>query len=197
MCYDTPVERKWPRKRAAGRSKEDIKMSTSWAFGFAIGIMVVAILTVVALKCARRGGAGKGKYDERQMVARGRAYTWGYATLLIYLVFWLIMRSMEIPFFMEAVSVLIGALLSIAVFVGYCIFHDAYFKASESPKAWIAIICAMGVVNLGIGLVKLFREATLQERLYDNMNLFVGALMVFALICLLVKRAVDRQSEAD
>ncbi len=162
-------------------------MSASWAIGFVVGIFIVILVRI-----ARGKGAGKGEYDERQQVARGKAYTAAYATLLLYILGWMVLRSLEIPFFTQAISVFVGALLSIAVFVGYSIFSDAYFKASESPRLWIGIICAVGVVNLGLGILHLAREADIQDRLYENYSLFVGLLLAVVLVCLVVKRAMDR-----
>lgn len=169
-------------------------MNTAMALGFLTGILVVAIVcTVMAKMAKKRGAIGKGEYDERQQIVRGKAFTWAYAVVMVYLAVWMVFRTMEIPFFMEGASVVLGALLSVAVFVAYSIFHDAYFKASESPKTWIIIISAVGLLNLGIGVDKLFRAETLADRLYDNMNLFVGALFLVVLVCVVVKRAIDRR----
>ncbi len=170
-------------------------MNTAWTIGFAVGIMMVAVISAIIAKLARKKCAGKGEYDERQQIARGKAYTMAYATLLIYLTAWMILHTLEIPFFATSLSVFAGALLSIAVFVGCSIFSDAYFKASESPKTWIGIICAAGVINIGIGVWHLIREATVQEKLYENFNLFVGLLLVVTLIFIVVKRAMDRRAE--
>ena len=171
-------------------------MNTARALGFVTGILLVAIVcTVIAKMAKKKGSLGKGEYDERQQIARGKAFTWAYATLLVYLAVWMVFRSMEIPFFMEGISVMIGALLSIAVFVAGAIFQDAYFKASESPRTWLIIITAVSLLNLGIGIGRLFRSETIADRLYNNMNLFVGALFVVVLICVVIKRAIDRRAE--
>ena len=172
-------------------------MSTAWWMGFVVGILIVAVVCAIVAKVARRKGAGVGQYDERQQIARGKAFTWAYATLMVYLALWMILRSLEVPFFMESLSVAIGALISIAVCVAYSVFHDAYFKASESPRAWIVIICAIGLLNTGIGLHHLLTGATLRERLYENMNLFVGLLLVATLAFIVIKRAMDRHSAED
>lgn len=171
-------------------------MNTAMALGFVTGILLVAIVcTVIAKMAKKKGSLGKGEYDERQQIARGKAFTWAYATLLVYLAVWMVFRSMEIPFFMEGISVMIGVLLSIAVFVAGAIFQDAYFKASESPRTWLIIITAVSLLNLGIGIGRLFRGETIADRLYNNMNLFVGALFVVVLICVVIKRAIDRRAE--
>ncbi len=169
-------------------------MNTEMALGFVTGVLLVAIVcTVIAKMAKKKGSVGRGEYDERQQIARGKAFTWAYATLLVYLAVWMVFRTMEIPFFMESDSVWAGALLSIAVFVGYAIFHDAYFKASESPKTWIVIICACGLLNLVIGIGRLLRGASLADKINNNMNLFVGLLLVATLVMLLIKRAMDRR----
>ena len=169
-------------------------MNTEMALGFVTGVLLVAIVcTVIAKMAKKKGSVGRGEYDERQQIARGKAFTWAYATLLIYLAAWMVFRTMEIPFFMESDSVWAGALLSIAVFVGYAIFHDAYFKASESPKTWIVIICACGLLNLVIGIGRLLQGASLADKINNNMNLFVGLLLVATLVMLLIKRAMDRR----
>ena len=171
-------------------------MNTAMALGFVTGILVVAIVCTIMAKMAKKKGViGKGEYDERQQIARGKAFTCAYATLLVYLAVWMVFRTMEIPFFMEGVSVILGALLSIAVFVGHSIFHDAYFKASESPRTWLIIISGVSLLNLGIGVGRLLRGETIADRLYNNMNLFVGALFMIVLVCVVVKRAVDRREE--
>ena len=169
-------------------------MNTEMALGFVTGVLLVAIVcTVIAKMAKKKGSVGRGEYDERQQIARGKAFTWAYATLLIYLAAWMVFRTMEIPFFMEGLSVILGALLSIAVFVGYSVFHDAYFKASESPRTWLSIISAVGLLNLGIGVGRLIRGETMAVRLYENMNLFVGVLFLIVLVCVVAKRAVDRR----
>ena len=173
-------------------------MNTAMALGFVTGILIVAIVCTVMAKMAKKKGCvGRGKYDERQQIARGKAFTWAYAVLLVYLAVWMVFRTMEIPFFMESLSVIIGALISIVVFVGYSIFHDAYFKASESPRTWIIIISAVSLLNVGIGVGRLLRGETIADRLYNNMNLFVGALFVIVLVCVVIKRAVDRSGGED
>ena len=172
-------------------------MNTSWAVGFVVGILLVVVVSTCLAKAARKSGKRQGEFDERQQVARLKAFTAAYVTLLIYLCFWMIMRSLDIPFFKESLSVFLGALLSLAVCVGYSIFHDAYFKASESPRAWIVIICAIGTLNLGIGIAHLIRGTDLQTRLYDNMNLPVGVLLLVIPACVIIKRVMDRRSEED
>ena len=172
-------------------------MNMEKTMGFIVGLLVAAVIAALVAVIAKRKGVGRGAYDERQQIARGKAFSMAYFTLLIYLAVWLIMRALEMPFAMQTMSVFIGVLASLGVFVGYSIFHDAYFKASESPRAWITIICAIGLVNLGIGVARLIRSETIVERLYDNMNLFMGLLFMVVLACIVIKRAIDRRGAEE
>ena len=169
-------------------------MNTAWITGFVVGILAVAIVCAIVGRIAARRGGPKREYDERQQIQRGKAFTAAYATLLIYLAAWLVLTSLEVPFFGGMASILIGVLLSIGVFVGYSIFHDAYFRTSDSPKAWIGIFAAATLFNLVIGVGRAVRGATLQERLLDNANLLVGILLLAILACVIIKRVMDRRA---
>ena len=170
-------------------------MNTSFAFGFAIGLMVVAAACAIVIKVLRQRNGKPVKYDERQQAARGKAFTLAYATLLIYLAVWMILNSLEIPFFSMYTSVLVGVLISVAVFAGYSIFTDAYFRASDKPTSWIALIGAISLMNLGIGAWHAIKETTMQARWLENANLMVGIMCLIVLVCALIKRAMDRRIE--
>ena len=172
-------------------------MSTAWAIGFLAGILAVAIACVATMKLARKKGVKPAGFDERQLAARGRAFTVAYATLGIYLAVWMVLNSLELPFFATRLSVLIGLLLSVAVFAGYGIFNDAYFRTSDKPASWAGILGVIGLLNTGIGVWHAVEAATVQERWYENTNLFVGIMILAVFICMLVKRGMDRQSEAE
>ena len=167
-------------------------MNTSWALGFIVGLLLVAVISLVIRKLLKRKGA-RGEYDERQQIVRGKAYTVAYATLLIYLAVWFVLASMQIPWVVTPEFVLIGVLLSVTVFAGYSIFHDAYFKASEKPMSWIIILALVGALNLGIGVWNLVRREA--GGLHASGNLSTGLALIAVLICALIKRVLDRRAE--
>lgn len=170
-------------------------MNTSFAFGVAIGLMVVFAACAAVVKMVKLRNGKPAKYDERQQAARGKAFTVAYTTLLIYLAVWMILNGLEIPFFAMYTSVLVGVLISVAVFAGYSIFTDAYFRASDKPTSWIALIGAISLMNLGIGAWHAIKETTVQARWLENANLMVGIMCLIVLVCALIKRAMDRRIE--
>ena len=170
-------------------------MNTSFAFGVAIGLMVVAAACAVVVKMVKLRNGKPTKYDERQQAARGKAFTLAYTTLMIYLAVWMILNGLEIPFFAMYTSVLVGVLISVAVFAGYSIFTDAYFRASDKPTSWIVLIGAIALMNLGIGTWHAIKETTMQARWLENSNLMVGVMLLIVMACALIKRAMDRRIE--
>ena len=172
-------------------------MSTAWAIGFVVGILIVAVACYVSKKLATKKGVKPSKFDERQLAARGQAFTLAYATLGIYLAVWMVLNSLELPFFATRLSVLIGLQLSVAVFAVYSFFSDAYFRTSDKPASWAGIIGVIGLLNTGLGVWHAVEAATVQERWYENNNLFVGIMLLAVFACMLVKRAIDKRSEAE
>ena len=172
-------------------------MNAEWIIGFLTGLLLVVVVSLIIRKVIRRRGGKPGEYDERQIAARGRAYAIAYYTLLIYLALWLVLSLLELPFFSTTSALLPGMLISLTVFVCYSIFHDAYFRCSDKPTIWLWAICAAGLVNLAIGVARLFRGGALAERLGENANLMVGAMLLVVLGCSLVKLNLDRQSEGE
>ena len=142
-------------------------MDIAWIAGFIVGLMLVAIVTLVIRKMSGKPG----KYDERQQVARGKAFTAGYATLAIYLAGWLCLSKLELLTLPGETMLMVGLLLSVAVVAGYSIFHDAYFHTSDRPKPWIGCIGVIGLINLVSGVIHFVRGADIYEKLLENANL--------------------------
>ena len=165
-------------------------MDIAWIAGFIVGLMLVAIVTLVIRKMSGKPG----KYDERQQVARGKAFTAGYATLAIYLAGWLCLSKLELLTFSGETMLMVGLLLSVAVVAGYSIFHDAYFRTSDRPKTWIIIFAGVTLLNLALGVDHWVQEATLQAKLGDNLNLLVAITTGVILVCVLIKQAMDRRN---
>ena len=58
-------------------------MNSFASFGLPVGIMVGLVLVVILLKYINRDKKLKTEYDERQKIARGRSYMFGFYALVI------------------------------------------------------------------------------------------------------------------
>ena len=172
-------------------------MNIAWTSGLIIGLLAMALIFIIVRRATSRLNEPQREYDERQQLLRGKAFTAAFFTLLGYLAIWMMLNALEVGFFATRLSILVGIMLSIVVFVAYCVFHDAYFRVSERPLPWLFMTAGIAVLNLVIGVARLLRGATLQERLYENANLLMGAAFAVILVCIAIKRGMDRRSEAE
>lgn len=145
---------------------------------------VLVIIVVIALFFAFvRNTAGKKRsrqYDERQILARGKAYKCGFLALCICL----LMTMMAESVFKLDMSY-VGA--SACLFVGLCvvavysIWHDAFFSMRQKPGLYL-LLCLLIVGCNGIAPVTHYLEG---ERLAEILHSVV-CLNITCALCFLV-----------
>ena len=114
-------------------------MSIAKIAGIVTGIVVAVLLVILmAVLFRKQGGVGFGraKYDERQLLARGKAYRAGFFTVLIYELLYAFGDLMELRWTVPFTGVMIGLFLGIAVFGVVAICQDAYLSLNEKPRGW-------------------------------------------------------------
>ncbi len=177
-------------------------MSVEYILGLALGIIVgifVVWLLVSALKRRDGGPVMSFDFDERQHLARGRAFKYAFLTLCGYNALLALFSAMwdgELP-----VSFLCfgGIALSLTVFAVICIFTDAYLSLMEKPKTIVSIVALGCVLNLVIGIVNagvVYRETgSIVNRGVGAVNLLCGVMLLVILIALGIKRGLDQRTE--
>lgn len=172
--------------------------SNAYRWGFLVGVIAGVILVAVLIRAVlgRRGKSGR-EYDERQQQALGKAYKYGYYTLLIYLCMAALFDLMTgIRWCSMYTNAFIGVLLSVGVFGVVGIINDAYFPFRQSPKRYIILFAALGVMNLGIGVMEYLDKGTF---VVDGMlshtivNPLAGVLLL-ALACAMVIKALSERN---
>lgn len=126
-----------------------------WQIAFvALGSVGLAILL---------GGVGKSgadKFDERQMVERGKAAQLAMTTVMVYLLVlyagslfdWIAQEHL-------ALMAIFGLILTELVHGAYCILHDAYLERGQEAAGVIAQRLALGSVWLLMGWFQWGRDA--------------------------------------
>ena len=151
-------------------------MSIEYLAGLIIGILVaVLVLWLIARKSKRKSPA---QYDERQQIARGKAYSVGFFTILIYCLLYAIVSAFGVRWCQDAVAMFIGCFAGITAFVVSAIKHDAYFGINEDVKTMmrlgtvIVIFCFLG------GFIQLFEGEMVEDGLLNGnvMSLAVGTM---------------------
>ena len=111
------------------------------------------------------------KYDERQTAVRGRAFKWGYATLLVALLIYSVTDGIWdwcVPFAGCAIAITV----SLVPFAWICIFGEAYWWTDGSR------------LNLGLAAAdaaegRLVEDGVLQ---IGGANLALGCVFIFVFI---------------
>ena len=100
-----------------------------WVFGFCCGFIAVVIVTLIIANIKRKKNTYT-EYDERQVLARGKAYKSAFFVLIGYIIVCALVNVLEINWAELSVQMFIGLFFSTAVFVGISIFNDAYFTSN-------------------------------------------------------------------
>lgn len=173
--------------------------------GFVAGIlMVLALFALLTLALRSRGqkdppSPGRGKYDERQKLARGRAFRAGFIAVLCYEALYGFADLMGLRWCVNFTGILIGLFLGLAVFAVTAIVQDAYLAFNERMNNWL-ILCGAVVFANGSCVLnqavhgELIRDGMLTE---NWLNGLCAALFVVILCAQLIHNARARRAEAE
>lgn len=122
-------------------------MDMEFAIGSAIAVITVGALIVIIHKLNRKNV--KGHFDERQELARGRAYKYSSFTFMILILVYLFINELglfdSLPMTHGCAAIVIF-FAGIMVYALYCIRHDAYLGVGTDMRSyrtvmWIVIAC--------------------------------------------------------
>ena len=119
-----------------------------------------ALLVVIGVAAALFGGCTllvwlekkvpPKQFDERQQIARGKAYKWAWLTGLCYFLV-IAFADLVLPSGVQVdlfLLIMIGLTLEAFVCECYCCLHDAYLPLTRSPKANIIMLYVMTGIYL-------------------------------------------------
>lgn len=140
----------------------------------------------------------KRSYDERQVLARGKAYKAATFTAITYLVICAFLGAWEVHWAETGVQMMLGLFLVIFVFAFVSVIKDAYLRINASSVLYI-IITFFGAA---IYAVRGVQEISENEKLVENGMLsgtalfFIYAFMFFAIaVTMLVKKIMNKRGE--
>lgn len=139
------------------------------------------------------------EYDERQILARGKAYKYGFHAMM----FAMLINGYIMDYVFEWCTNIIFAftnlIIGLLVFAAVSIFNDAYLKLSENPVRAIILFLFCGICNLISPVTDYIRNKTLldEDGKFYNMNLECAVLMCIIIIMLFVKMYITKREEGD
>ncbi len=167
-----------------------------YVLGFAAGILCVFVVSLI-IRAARKKKNEPIEYDERQVLARGAAYSAAFGSSVIYMVFCALVDILEIKWAEVNVQMFFGVFLAVAVFVSICIFKDAYFLSNSKKTYMAVIILVVLAVNLFVAVMEIIEGTKfITNGVLNNNCVNIGIAVVFGeiLVAILIKSVIDRKA---
>ena len=167
-----------------------------------IGILIipVLILGIAAGILTAKNRKKTYDHDERQLMAQGRAYMWGFLTVAGYTLLYPFVTLAAGRELMEtSVALFLGILLGLTVFTVYCIWKDAYIGVHARSAGTLV---SVALVSFSQGLYG-FMNASYGNLVVDGklslpaVSLGIFALGVIILGTYALKKALSRREEDE
>ncbi|MCX4371114.1 MAG: hypothetical protein OSJ58_04690 [Dysosmobacter sp.] len=125
----------------------------NYHFGMLIGLTLgmAAGFAVVALLVKKK--VLDMHFDERQELARGKAFQYGFFTLLIAAYVYGLSDVLLGRWCDVLTGVTLCIALAICVFAITCILKDAYLSLREKPRTIMTFFALLSIINLGFGVM--------------------------------------------
>lgn len=141
-------------------------------------IVIIAIFFTVARFAAGQKAANQ--FDERQILARGKAYQCGFLSLCICLVMTMMAEGifgLDMSYVGASACLFVG----LSVFAVYSIWHDAFFSMRQTPGYYL-LLCLLIVFCNGVAPVSHYLEGESLSGIVHS----VVCLNIMCALCFLV-----------
>ncbi len=171
----------------------------SYHFGLLLGMLTGMLAGIVLVAILFKKKVLDMHFDERQELARGKAFQYGFLTLVVCLYAYGA-TELAVGHWCDVLAgVTICIALSMGVFAVTCICRDAYLSFREKPKQIITAFAILSAVNLGFGAMSLL-DGTLTEDgvlTFRAVNPIAGVLTLFILIVYIVRNRLCRNGKDE
>ena len=168
--------------------------------GLALGISagILAGLLVVALLFKKK--VLDMHFDERQERARGKAFQYGFLTLITAVYAYGVSDIVLGRWCDVLTGVTICLAVSLCVFAVTCILKDAYLSLREKPRTVMTMFVLISAVNLGFGVLYALSGDLVEDGVltFRAVNPIIGVVTLVILIVYTVNHLLrDREEEAE
>lgn len=169
-----------------------------WVIGFITGIFVVIAISIIfALIAKKKNNKKPAEYDERQILARGSAFSTAFFTSMIYMIVCAMLDILEVKWAEFSVQMFLGLFLSATVFASICILKDAYFTDRSKRMPFIVIFLLVIVSNLFALIMNIIDgESMLTNGILNTNIINAGASVMFIVILIvtIIKSIMDKKA---
>lgn len=165
-----------------------------YLLGMIVGVIFALAFFILSLFIRKKKGTYPCKYDERQMVGRGKAFQTGFFTLLsagALCNIWDFASPLPGGSFLWNIGVL---LLGVTVFAVTAIHFDAYLSLNENPQQFLATGACFVFAMATIGLGNLHSNRP-EGRIMGIINFGVGIVWIIIVAALLLHRRNSQKED--
>ena len=136
-------------------------------------------------------------YDERQILARGRAFMWGFFTLMLCLMAYGFTDMLIEPWCDTLTGCIICICVSLLVFASICIRQDAFAGIGKNRKRNLTVLLVLTLANMFFGVENITGGDVVRDGLltFRSVSLIVGATTGVVLLIYWLHGLRDRGEE--
>ena len=168
----------------------NLEYAMGLVFGLAVGLGVVALLFKKKVLDMT--------FDERQELARGKAYKYGFQAMGVSVILYGILDVTVGEWCDTLTGNLICFCIGLTVFAVTCILNDAYMSLKENPRKVMTLCLLAGLMNLAIGWANAAHGTVVVDGKLSTgaVNLIVGGMSLLLLAVYIINYALrERETE--
>ena len=162
-------------------------------------ILISAVFAVLMFEVLISCGE-KHQFDERQIQEQGKAYRIGYISLIVTLGV-LVMLNALLFHSSGSFTVYYGIaiLVSIIIFVTYCVWNESYFAVNQNSMKTLIFLGVIGLLNLVISISNIYHGLIIVDgRLtFRVLNLLCTLFLLSIIVTTLIRKALNAKLAAS
>ncbi|MBE6758699.1 MAG: hypothetical protein E7554_01225 [Ruminococcaceae bacterium] len=161
----------------------------------AIMVVIAVVTGAVTVKC--RGKSAQ--FDERQLIARGKALGAGFYTLMLSLVCYIFYSKLvENPVLDASIGIGLCIIIGVAVFAVIGVAKDAFVGFTENASSRKVLFGILGGINLAMGVWAVLNGRLLEEGRLSVavLNLAIGVVGAAVCIGLVIRGSAQKKQSA-
>ncbi len=166
---------------------------------FIIMLAIMIVIAVVTGTVTVKGRSKSAQFDERQLIARGKALGAGFYTLMLALVCYIFYSEIvENPVLDTSIGIGLCIIIGVAVFAVIGVAKDAFVGFTENASSRKVLFGILSGVNLAMGVWSILDGRLLEEGKLgvSVLNLAIGAVAAVVCIGLAIRSARQKNQAA-
>jgi len=168
-----------------------------YQLGFILGFAIIVGLgiSLVLLSSSNKDNKIRTKYDERQKIARGKSYMYGFSVMLITSAILMLAHLCGAGHFLGCYGYFITIIVGVIVQTTHAVFHDAYIGLNTNINKYMISMGIIAIINAASAVSGIIEGEMIVDGALDTpfMNLLCTVLFLVLLIDFGIKKLIDKK----